>query len=98
MFSDVSSRAADFIPDYSLHTFINRLETIQSDEKIAAHLAVSFQLIDVASNRVVSYHTIDREIPLEENDLNDFASVISSMYEDALREMLRKVQNALENN
>lgn len=97
IFSAVSSRSAEFIPDYTLHIYIYRLETVQGEDAISAHLAVDFQLKEVENSQVVAYYAYDREIPIDENNLNAFASAISDMYEEALREMLKNILAGLEN-
>lgn len=95
IFAIVSSRTWQHVPDYLLQTQVKQLEVVQQDNKLSAHLNIEFQLVAHSSREVAVFHTSNRRIPLQENDLNLFASAISESFYKELQLFSEKITTYL---
>lgn len=81
--------------DYLITGNIYKLEIIEEDDDLYAHLNISFKLIDSKKNQVVIRINRDRKVLLEEKSINAFAAQISTYLQRLTSEFLIKVKNSL---
>lgn len=93
IFKSVFNRSIELNPDYKLTCVVNRLETMETDKVLKAHLQMELVLTEIKSSNVVMYHSADQSRPMTQNSINDFAAVISEMYGDQLAQAAEKITN-----
>ena len=91
IFESVFNRSFELNPDYKLKCVVNRIETIETDKVLKAHLQMELFLTENKSSNVVMYHSADQSRPMTQNSINDFAAVISEMYGDQLSQAAEKI-------
>lgn len=96
LFSRLSTRVVQQIPEYRIQIEIHRLEAIQDEEELSAHLVATFSLIENPNNRTLVSHICDKSIPLEQSSLNLFAAAISDQYYTELQRFADKIESYLE--
>lgn len=70
--------------DYTIKTYVSRIDVTQERKAFEANLSVEFRLLDNESNRPITIYHADRNKPLQNNSLNEFASAISEMFVEEL--------------
>lgn len=97
IFGTISSRVLEVIPAYELQIEVKQLEAILDEaEDLSAHMNLEMLLIENPSKNTVVRHAADRQVPLEENDLNLFARTISELFHSELETFADKVKAFLE--
>lgn len=91
IFSEVSTRFWGVNPDYSLRSRIRRLEIAEEKERLSAHLDIEFLLYDNNAEQVVVIHKADRYVPLKKKSVNLFAAQISTMLNQEINTLIRKM-------
>lgn len=81
--------------DYLITGNIHKLEIIEEDDNLYAHLNISFKLIDNKKNQVEVRINRDRKALLEEKSINGFAAQISTFLQQLTSEFLVEVKNFL---
>jgi len=79
LFENVSTRYTRSIPDYILETSVNDLEIIEIDKSFSAHVNIEFVLLLNSSDSILVRHQADRTEPLEQKNINVFASEVSNI-------------------
>lgn len=95
IFNDVSDRFWRIQPDYILETTIYHLEVVQDKNTFSAHLNIEFRLKDMENDKYIIQHRADRQIALEDNDLNLFATSIGEIYFQELQELSGQIQSKI---
>lgn len=79
LFENVSTRYTRSIPDYIFETSVNDLEIIEIDKSFSAHVNIEFLLLLNSSDSILVRHQADRTEPLEQKNINLFASEVSNI-------------------
>jgi ABC-type uncharacterized transport system auxiliary subunit len=98
IFGKVAIRSLQMQPDYRLHTSVHRLETVNNEKSLNAHLRMQLILEEIASSKIVVSLFADEQKPLVNNNINEFAAVISDIYQDQLKEMADRITLYFDNN
>jgi len=99
LFESVSSRYNRAIPDYLFTTTIHQLEVLEGKNEFSAHVHLEFRILRNTDNQVLLRHAAERLLPLEEKDLNLFASAVSEIFYlelDTFADMIRDQLKVLE--
>lgn len=93
LFSSVSGRFWELLPDYRLQTRIHQLEVVRDDAgRLSAHLHVDYSLIERQTNTVVVFHDRDSIVPLPDRNMNAFAEAISGLLQQSLVDLSGKLE------
>lgn len=95
LFAGVASRVWPLQPQYQLRTRVQRLEAVQDDKKLTAHLHIDFELFHRITGRVVVSHSSDRYQPLDRKNMDLFALTISAMLAAELQVLADKIATYL---
>ncbi len=79
LFENVSKRYTRSIPDYIFETSVNDLEIIEIDKSFSAHVNIEFLLLLNSRDSILVRHQADRTEPLEQKNINLFASEVSNI-------------------
>ena len=79
LFENVSTRFTRSVPDYILETSVNDLEIIEINKSFSAHVNIEFLLIRNNNDSILVRHQADRTEPLEQKNINLFASEVSNI-------------------
>ncbi len=83
---------ADFIVTGNVH----KLEIIEKEDDLLAHLNISLKLIDNRKNEVILRTNFDRKVTLKEKSINEFAAEISVLLKQVTSDYLKKVYDLLQ--
>ncbi len=81
--------------DYTLETRVYNLEVDTEGRDYKARLYIEFSLVDNNQNRLVKEYRIDRNIPLQDRDLNLFAAATSTIFVELLAAFLESAGDSL---
>ena len=84
VFNGVTSRYWRIDPAYKLMASIRRLEIIQQNKLISAHLSLDFKLVNNETKELLITHQANRFKQLKKNDLNLFTKAIGELFYDEL--------------
>jgi len=96
MFRRVATRYWKVSPAYKIEATIFRLEVVNEDKELAAHLKMELRLVDGDTQEVIRKHKTDQYKTMEEKKINVFASMISEMYYSALNDFSDKIYKHFE--
>lgn len=80
------------IPNYQISTSVYQIEVMEIDDEYFAHLNMRLNLNDQADNIIAVTHQFDRIEPLEEADLNLFATLLSTILQEELTAFTGKIK------
>lgn len=96
LFQSVSTRYSRAIPDYRLTAEVLNLEVVEKNKmQFSAHVHLVLGLVNNENDEQILRHEADRLIPMEEKDLNLFATVVSNTFINELEtftELLTQMQ------
>jgi ABC-type uncharacterized transport system auxiliary subunit len=81
--------------DYMLTGNIDKLEVIEKENKLLAHLDISFRLIDNRKDEVVVRTSYNHLVPVKDKSMNEFAAEISNLLKQSTTDYLIQVHNQL---
>jgi len=84
--------------DYIVTGNIHKLEIIERDDDLFAHLNIIYSLIDNLNDEEIVRTSSDRVVRLEEKSINKFAAEISQLIKETTYDYLMKVNNQLTSN
>lgn len=84
VFQDVMHGRPMVQADYLLRTEVSHLELDHQDQVFKARLQMEMLLVDTSNGNTVFRHQSDRMEEIPEKDLNQFAAVISRLFEEEL--------------
>ncbi len=79
VFKGVSTRFWKVTPAYHLKTTVYKLEIVDAEGKLFAHLALEWRLLNTKNELLVLHH-FDHLEPLSQKDINLFARTVSSVF------------------
>jgi len=82
--------------DYIVTGNVHKLELIEREDDLFAHLNISYNFIDNSDDKVIVRTNSNREVKLKEKSINDFASEISNLIKETTYDFLFKVNNYLQ--
>lgn len=91
LFQECAREFLNAQPDFEITGEIQQIEKYESEAYIAAHLKMSFELYDRATNLRVVMHEFDREVPLPDNNMTIFAKALSDILNQEAEVFLVKV-------
>ncbi|MFP4555450.1 MAG: ABC-type transport auxiliary lipoprotein family protein [Bacteroidales bacterium] len=80
---------------YSVEFYVNRLEVVKNGKQYSAYLHMEITLREGATSKEVFKHVTDRSEPMEERNLNLFASAVSRMLFEEIKQFSQKVEAEL---
>ncbi len=93
VFKEASLRFWKIIPEVQVETTVYNLEIFEENNDFTAHLNIEFRLVENQSGKLILRQTAKNFRELKKRDLNLFASAISDMYLEALRNFAIKVMD-----
>ncbi len=81
--------------DYIVTGNIHKLEIIERDDDLFAHLNIIYSLIDNQNDEEIVRTSSDRVVKLEEKSINEFAAEISQLIKETVHDYLMKVNDQL---
>jgi ABC-type uncharacterized transport system auxiliary subunit len=81
---------------YALQTHVSRMEVVQQRNDFYARLNVEFLLVERDTGTPLAAHKASRQEPLDQRNLNLFASAISDMFVEELQLFTLEIFNALQ--
>lgn len=91
VFKGISTHLRDSVPVFTIVSFIDKLEVLESDKSMSAHLSLEFRLSDEVRKETILLHSADRTQILVNNDLNLFAAAIGKMFYDELSDFSTRI-------
>ena len=85
VFKGVSAQYRGSVPEYTIQTTINKLEVVEANKSMSAHLSLEFLLTDNKNRETLVRHSADRTQIMDKKDLNLFAETIGKMFYDDMK-------------
>ncbi|MBS0012232.1 MAG: membrane integrity-associated transporter subunit PqiC [Bacteroidales bacterium] len=79
LFREVSVRYSRMIPEYKILTSVHKLEVVEINKSMSAHIDIGFRLVLNSNDSILVEHRADRTEDMEEKNMNLFASEISEI-------------------
>jgi len=95
IFAGAATRFWRINPDYSLQTTVYKLETLNLNKQLAAHVELKFTLMDTQTNKTLYEYKVDRTEWLQERDLNLFASAIGTIFHEEIQTFSKQLVKEL---
>lgn len=95
VFKGVSTRFWMVNPSYKLTTTVYKLEVVEKEEKLLAHVNLKFKLFNNSNRELLLSHQADRYQTLQRKDMNLFAESIASMFYEELDQLSKKIDQEL---
>ncbi|MGM0497897.1 MAG: ABC-type transport auxiliary lipoprotein family protein [Bacteroidota bacterium] len=95
IFNRVATRFWKVSPAYKIETTIYKLEVVNDDNVLAAHLHLEFRLVKGNTQEIITKHQFDQYESLEEKQINIFASSISKMFYSALDDFSTRIYKSI---
>ena len=92
VFSSASRYIWEVIPNYQISSSVYQIEVVENDDEYYAHLSMRLNLNDPAEKTIPVTYSFDRMEPLEERDLNLFATKLSSILQEELNTFVDKLK------
>jgi len=93
VFKGISTRFWEINPAYRLATTVYKLEILQEDQNLAAHLSLKFALYDNQTNDLLASYKADRKETLQNKNLNFFAATIANIFYEELQRFTQKMMH-----
>ncbi len=91
LFEQFGREFLDHRPDYVFEAAVSAIECFASEERSAAHLAISWRLVDQHDNKVFWSGRFDREEPVYSRDIGAAVQVLSGILLDESERALREI-------
>ena len=98
LFSQVSERIWNTSPRYQLHTYVDRIEAVEGDDSLFAHVKINLELFDQVKKKFIVEHDFDRSIGYEDWDINLIAEGMSRILASELGIFTDKIRQYLDEN
>lgn len=95
LFADVSERIWNTSPRYQLQTFVERMEAVEGDDSLFAHLKIKYELFDRSLKKNVVIHQFDQSIGYEDWDINLISEGMSQLLSGELEIFAEKIRTYL---
>jgi ABC-type uncharacterized transport system auxiliary subunit len=95
VFKGVSTRFWRINPKYKLITSIYRLEVLEEQGQLNAHLSLEFRLVEGENNLLLLSHKVNRKELLNSKDLNLFARAVGEIFYDELNRFSGKIMSEI---
>jgi ABC-type uncharacterized transport system auxiliary subunit len=95
LFAGAATRFWRINPDYKLQTTVYKLESVNQNNQLAAHLELKFVLMDTQSNKPICEHSANRTELLQERSLNFFAAAIGTIFHEELQAFSEQISKEL---
>ena len=89
LFAQFSREFLDTRPDYVFETNVTAIECFASEERSAAHLALSWRLVDQQDNKVFWSGKFDREEPVYNRDIGITVQALSGILQEECERAFR---------
>ncbi|WP_430814030.1 ABC-type transport auxiliary lipoprotein family protein [Carboxylicivirga sp. RSCT41] len=98
VFKGVSTRYWRLSPVYKLRTIIYKLEIVEQENHLLAHISLEFILSANTEDKTLITHRADKLQKLEKKDLNEYAKSIGVLFYQELNAFTEKIMKyALDN-
>ena len=97
LFAHFDREFLDQRPDYVFETTVSAIECFASEERSAAHLALSWRLVDQRDNKTFWSGKFDREEPVYGRDIGMAVQTLSGLLRDESERMVRELDFRLLN-
>ena len=97
VFSETSTRFTAHAPEYRIETNIEHLEAVETKERLQAHIAVEFRLVELTNGLALVIHHNDVKRDLADKDLNLFAATISDILFEEMQHFSGKIKEIYQN-
>jgi ABC-type uncharacterized transport system auxiliary subunit len=97
LFAQFGRDFLDQRPDYVFETSVSAIECFASEERSAAHLALSWRLVDQRDNKVFWSGRFDREEPVYSRDIGAAVQALSSILQEEAERAIRDLDLRLLN-
>lgn len=91
LFAHFGREFLDQRPDYVFEVTVAAIECFASEERSAAHLAISWRLVDQKDNKVFWSDKFDREEPVYNRDIGAAVQALSGILQDECEQAFRKL-------
>ena len=95
LFADVSERIWNTSPRYQLQTFVERMEAVEGEDSLFAHLKIKYELFDRSLKKNVVIHQFDQSVGYEDWDINLISEGMSQLLSDELQVFAEKIRTFL---
>jgi ABC-type uncharacterized transport system auxiliary subunit len=96
LFRFVATGRMSDIPDFQIASTVYRLEVVDEDKGLLAHLQMQLEFLSYNSGETILMHTFDRSNVLAERDLNLFAAELSRILDQEIKQFIAKIRTYLE--
>lgn len=97
VFADVSERIWNTSPRYQLLTYVDRMEVVEGEDSLFAHLKIKYEVFDRDIKKNVVIHEFDRSEGYADWDINLIAEGMSRILSSELGLFADKIRNYLIN-
>jgi ABC-type uncharacterized transport system auxiliary subunit len=95
LFADVSERIWNTSPRYQLQTFVERMEAVEGDDSLFAHVKIKYEMFDRNRKKNIVIHEFDRSVGYEDWDINLIADGMSRILSSELGVFAEKIRQYL---
>ena len=95
IFTFASSSNLNMLPDYQILSQVYKLEVEDINDQFQVSLEMRMEFIEYSSGNTVLIHRFERKKPLEERDLNLFASKLSQIFQEETSQFILKIASYL---
>jgi ABC-type uncharacterized transport system auxiliary subunit len=91
LFAQFGREFLDQRPDYVFETTVSAIECFASEERSAAHLALSWRLVYQRDNKIFWSGKFDREEPVYNRDIGAAVQALSGILQDECEQIFREL-------
>ncbi len=96
LFTDCTLQIGARAPDYFVTGYIDQIERLENNERSAARLKMTFELIQTQQNKKIVVHRFNRTVPFKKNGaMNLFAAALSKALDQEVRIFAKKIYDTL---